>query len=258
VTESRSFGRAAPLWRQIHETLSEEIDSGLYPPGTKLPTEAEMSQRFGVNRHTVRRALEGLREEGRIHVRRGSGAYVMQGRFDYPIGPRTRLTQNLAARGLTANRRWLRIEEVPADLRDSRALGLEQGDPVLVIEVIGQADDVPISYARSAFPLAVLPGIEAAVRDARSITGALARCGVPDYRRLWTRLTAERPGALLSRHLRIPETHPVLLAESLNVDTAGRAIEYGRTWFCSDRVQLVVDSASFGRAPEEKPGEVEP
>ena len=245
VTQPRQADRALPLWRQIHETLSDEIDAGLYPPGAKLPTEAELASRFGVNRHTARRALEGLREAGRIHVRRGSGAYVTQGRFDYPIGPRTRLTRNLAESGRVANRRWLRIEELRADLRDAAALGLEPGDPVVIAEVIGEADGVPISYARSAFPSARLPGIALALGEARSITGALARVGVTDYERAWTRLTAERPGAMLARHMQMPETHPVLLAEALNIDPAGRAIEYGRTWFCSDRVQLVVDRSSF-------------
>ena len=250
VTQGTAGAPSGPLWRQIRDTLGGEIDAGLYPPGAKLPTEAELAARFGVNRHTVRRALEDLREEGRIHVRRGSGAYVMQGRLDYPIGPRTRLSQNLAERGRRAARQWLRIERVPAEPRSARPLGIEPGEPVLVVEVVGHADDVPISYARSDFPLARLPGLEEAVREVRSITGALAAVGVADYERLWTRLTAEPSGAMIARHPRMPETHPVLLAESLNADTDGRAIEYGRTWFCSDRVQLVVDRASFASRAE--------
>ncbi|MGF1444617.1 MAG: phosphonate metabolism transcriptional regulator PhnF [Pikeienuella sp.] len=237
--------RSLPLWQQILQTLSNEIDDGLYPPGAKLPTEAELSKRFGVNRHTVRRALEGLRTDGRIHVRRGSGAFVTQGRLDYQIGPRTRLSQNLADRGRSASRIWLRIEEVTAQRVEAKALEIEEGAPLLVTEVIGTADEVPISYARSSFPLDRLVGLTAAVEDERSITKALARIGISDYRRLWTRLTAERPGVMMARHLMMPEIHPVLLAEGLNVCPEGRPIEFGRTWFCSDRIQLVVDSATF-------------
>ena len=48
------------LWRQILGCIRGEIESGAYPPGARLPTEAELSARFGVNRHTVRRALEEL------------------------------------------------------------------------------------------------------------------------------------------------------------------------------------------------------
>ena len=54
---------AAPtLWQGIHDTLAGEIGGGRYAPGAKLPTEAELAQRFGVNRHTVRRALAALAE----------------------------------------------------------------------------------------------------------------------------------------------------------------------------------------------------
>src|SRR3954449_4737923 len=48
------------LWRQIAETLRQEMGGDEYPPGARLSTEAELSARFSVNRHTVRRALEEL------------------------------------------------------------------------------------------------------------------------------------------------------------------------------------------------------
>lgn len=234
------------LWERIYATLLEEISSGRYPAGAKLPTEAKLSQRFGVNRHTVRRALEALREEGRIHVRRGSGAFVTQGRFDYQLGPRPRMSRNLTDLGLTPERRVLRLEEVTADQHEARALALEPGAPVIVYESIAEADGVPILYGRTTFPCALLPGLRAALAKEVSITRALAAVGVPDYVRLWTRMIAERPGAMLARHLQMPETHPVLHAESLNTDPLGRPVEYGNTWFCSDRVQLIVDRTTFG------------
>lgn len=234
--------RAPTLWETIHATLSDEINAGQYRAGDKLPTEAELSRRFGVNRHTVRRALEALQEAGRIHVRRGAGSFVTQGRFDYPIGPHTRLSRNLGELGLTAGRRVLRTETVAADRRQAGMLDLAEGAPVFLAESVAEADGVPIIYGRTSFPAERLPGIEAAFRaEDGGISRALARLGVGDYVRIWTRLTAERPGALIARHLGMAETNPVLLAESLNADPAGRPVEYGLSWFCSERVQLVVE-----------------
>ena len=46
-----------PVWKSIAATLEAEIGQGHYRTGDKLPTEAALSARFGVNRHTVRRAL---------------------------------------------------------------------------------------------------------------------------------------------------------------------------------------------------------
>jgi len=243
---------ARTLWERIHETLVGEIAGGLYPPGAKLPTEAELSRRFGVNRHTVRRALEALREEGRIHVRRGSGAFVTQGRFDYPIGPHTRLSRNLSELGMSPGRRILRLETVAAEPREARHLDIAPGAAVVVQESVAEADGVPIIYGRSAFPTDRLPGIAAALEAGQGVSAALARAGAPEYARRWTRIVAERPGAILARHLQMPETHPVLHAESLNVDPAGRPVEHGRAWFCSDRVQLVVEDVMVPAAGQQR------
>jgi GntR family phosphonate transport system transcriptional regulator len=245
--------RTGPLWQRIHETLGDEIDSGRYRAGAKLPTEAALSQRFGVNRHTVRRALEELQEAGRIHVRRGSGAFVTQGRFDYPIGAQTRLSRNLADLGLSARRTFLRLETLCADARDARMLSLAEGAPIHVTESVSEADGVPIVYALAVYPAERMPGLLDLLAQDAGITRALAALGYGDYRRAWTRLTAERPGTMIARHLKMPEVHPVLLAESLNVDDAGVPVQYGRSWFCSDRVQLVVDPATFPDSPQEEP-----
>jgi GntR family phosphonate transport system transcriptional regulator len=240
----RSILNRPTLWQQIHDTLGSEI-GGRYPSGAKLPTEAELAQRFAVNRHTVRRALAALAEAGRIHVRRGAGAYVTQARLNYAIGPRTRFSQNLSAAGHTPERRLLRIETLAADPTERRYLGLPRGGKVHVAESVSHADGVPVAYKRMAFPAARLPDLPRLLTEAATITTALARCGVADYQRLWTRLTATRPGAIIARHLRMAETGPVLRSESLDVDTAEAPIEYGVAWFCSERIQLVVDRSSF-------------
>jgi len=232
------------LWQHILDILSGEIGSR-YAPGARLPTEAELARRFAVNRHTVRRALAALAEAGRIHVRRGAGAFVTSARLDYAIGPRTRFSQNLTAAGHTPARHLLRIETLAADATERRHLTLPKGARIHVAESVSYANAVPITYSRMTFPAARLPDLPLALREAPSITAALAHCGVADYQRLWTRLTAERPGAMIARHLRMPETNPVLRSESLDADAAGAPIEFGVSWFCSERIQLVVDRSSF-------------
>ncbi len=236
---------AGPIWQRIHATLGEELAGGRYRPGDKLPTEAELAARFAVNRHTVRRALAALAEEGRIHVRRGSGAYVTQGQVDYRIGRKTRFSRNIASVGRQSGRLVLWIDTVIADAREAAALELPEGAAIHVAETIGDADGVPIVFGRSAFPAEALPGLPAALRESRSITAALAAAGVSDYERRWTRMVAERPTPTIARHLQMNESHPVLRAESLNDGPDGQPVEYSRSWFCSDRVQLVIDEETF-------------
>lgn len=70
---------AAPTYtvsREITEKLSRRVVSGAYPVGTKLPTERDLAQEFGVTRHVVREALKRLEAVQLVSIRQGSGIYV--------------------------------------------------------------------------------------------------------------------------------------------------------------------------------------
>lgn len=234
----------APIWRQIRDTLDAEL-SERYRPGDRLPSEARLAMRFGVNRHTVRRALAEMQAEGLVHARRGAGVFVTGTPIGYRLGRRTRFTRNLAAAGHTGSRELLRLETLPGTPAELAALGLGSEASIHVLESVGLSDGVPFTYAHTLFPADRLPGFPDALRASGSITDALAACGVADYRRASTRLAAERATGAIARHLRVPEGAPVLRSVALNVDQDGRPVEHGRTWFCSDRVELVVDEESF-------------
>ena len=99
-----------PIWKSIAATLSNEIAVGHYSPGDKLPTEAQLASRFSVNRHTVRRALQDMQEQGLTQSRRGAGVFVMAEPTEYPIGRRVRFHQNIAAAGRLADKRLLSLQ----------------------------------------------------------------------------------------------------------------------------------------------------
>ena len=228
------------LWTSIAATLGTEIRDGHYRPGDRLPTEAELSARFGVNRHTVRRALADLGAGGVVLARRGAGVFVAHRPLDYPLGRRVRFNQNLAAAGQTPDREVLRLETRHADAREAEALALAPGAQVHVYEGISMADRVPVALFRSVFPAAPFPDLPADLRDTRSVTAALARAGIADYIRAQTRLTAKAATATQALHLRLAEGAPILRSVGINVDAAGVPVEYGHTWFAGDRVTLTL------------------
>lgn len=229
-----------PLWTSIAETLTDDIAAGRYRPGDKLPTEAELSQRFGVNRHTVRRALAALGDGGMVHSRRGAGVFVAARPTEYPIGRRVRFSQNVKASGRTPDREILRLETRPADDSEAEALNLSPGAQVHVYEVLSMADGAPLALGRSVFSAARFPDLPSALRDTNSVTEAFRRNGVDDYTRAWTRLNAQLASATQALHLRIREAAPILHTTSVNVDADGTPVEYGLCWFAGDRVNLVV------------------
>lgn len=231
-----------PIWQAIANALRSDLAEGKYAPGDKLPTEAALADRFGVNRHTVRHGISALTQEGLIRTRRGSGAYVAATPTDYPIGQRVRFHENLIAAGRRPDKRVLQIEERSAMTGEAKALQIAPGDPVCAYHGLSMADGQPIAVFESLFPLGRLTGIKEALNQTSSVTEALRLVGISDYTRASTRLTAVRATATHALHLQLSEGDPLLKSSGLNVDEAGMPVEFGRTWFAGDRVTLTLET----------------
>lgn len=235
-----------PIWKSIADTLSAEIAGGHYRPGDRLPSETELATRFGVNRHTLRRSVASLVGAGILRTRRGAGIFVASAPTDYPLGKRVRFHQNIAASGRAALRRLTRMDTRAADAAEAGALNLIPGAPVHVIEGVSHVDDQPVAVFRSVFDATRFPDLPALMQANVSVTQALADCGVPDYTRQSTRLTAKIAPATMALALELRQGAPVLRSVAINVDGDGCPVEYGTTWFAGDRVTLTVSADPDG------------
>jgi len=254
MTEGRRAGPADPLeggplersggvalWRQIARSIGQDLADGVLAPGARLPTEAQMSARFGVNRHTVRRALEELSRAGLVQVERGRGSFVAEDVLDYAVSPRTRFSEWIRAHNKEPGGRVLGLREIFADAAIAAGLGLEAGAPVVRMERLGLADGRPVSLGSHHFAAERYPGLLAALGDCATVTQALARVGVDDYRRRQTRVTARLPQGGEADLLCMPRNRPLLVTENINVDAAGVVVEFGITRYPTPRVQIVFE-----------------
>jgi DNA-binding transcriptional regulator YhcF (GntR family) len=116
-----------PVYRQLARILRESVQAGELRAGEALPSEAALSQRYGVGRDAVRDALSALRGEGLVITTRGVGTFVR--------GPVDQVTVVLVGTGTRVSAR------VPT--ADERlALGVPEGTAVLVVSRAGKADQV--------------------------------------------------------------------------------------------------------------------
>ncbi len=234
------MGDKVAIWAEIARALRSDIADGGYGPGDRLPTEAQLAARFGVNRHTVRHAISALVEDGLVRTRRGSGAFVAARPAEYPISRRTRFTENLLAAGRQPGRESLGQETRAATAQEAGWLGLEPGEPLLVSRGRSLGDGRPLAVSESLFPVTRLPGIAEALAAGQGVTAALAAAGVPDYTRAWTRITAVSASATQAGLLELPDGAPLILTTSLNCDAEGRPVEHGRTWWAGERITLTL------------------
>lgn len=227
------------IWRQIAETLAAEIRDDRFPDD-RLPSESELSARFGVNRHTLRQAVQSLQEQGLLRIERGRGMFAQRGLVDYPLSRRTRFSENLQRQGLLPSQHLLAAQEEPASERVARELRLAPGDPVLRIANLSEANGQPVSLMTAWYPRARFDGLLQMLQEGTSTTEMLRRLGVNDYVRAESRVTTQMPTEESAHLLQQPVTRPLLCVCSVDVDTQGQRIKYGETLFSGDRVQLTI------------------
>ncbi|WP_458096781.1 phosphonate metabolism transcriptional regulator PhnF [Roseomonas sp. WA12] len=244
-----------PLWRQIAAALEGAIAAGDHAAEDRLPSEAALSARYGVNRHTVRRALEALEQGGLIRTEQGRGSFVAGTVLDYPLHGRTRFFDTVHAQRRQPGARILRVGPIPAPGTVAEALRIARGAEVLRVQRLGLADGKPLVLGLHHMPLPRFAGAEAALRVAPSITAALAACGVADYRRAHTRISARLPTADEAHRLRQARMRPVLASEALNIDPEGRPVDFTLACYAAGRVQVLVEEDVPSRPRRDEAGE---
>jgi GntR family phosphonate transport system transcriptional regulator len=230
------------VWHQIAAALREEIRMKMYALEGRLPAEKELASRFAVNRHTVRRAIAELEEQGLVRVEQGRGTFVVAGVVDYSLGKRTRFSENLRRLNKEPSREILQMLREPSTAQIARALGLSIGSQVLRIDTRNRADGQVISITAHYFSQRRFPDLMEVFEETKSVTKAFTRLGVTDYLRQRTSITARLPDAQEARLLEIPKNQPVLVAEAINVDAGGKPLEYGISRYAANRLQFVIDS----------------
>lgn len=229
------------LWLRIANEISEAIARSVYKPGQRLPAEHALADQFGVNRHTVRRSLASLCQQGVLRITHGSGTYVEDLAVELIIGKRTRHRQSMTQAGLQGSFEVQAAKRMRATAAFAKALELPARSAVLRLQLLGVGAGQLLHASERVFPLPRFDRLEAVLHETGSITEAFTAHGVRDYTRRESRITAQMPSPEVAAMLKQPVNRPVLLVTSVNIDNAGVPIEFATTWFAGDRVKLTVN-----------------
>jgi len=230
------------LWRRAADELERAIAAGTFQAGSKLPGEVELAERFGVNRHTVRRAIAALAERGLLRPERGSGTYVEARRLPYPIRKRTRFSEIVSTSGREVGGRLIASAIEAADADIAKRLRLQAGASIIRLDRLRHADRVPICAGTSWLPAERFAGAAKVYATARSMTKTLAHFGINDYVRQSTRVTATVADATDALQLEIAPGRPVLVVESVDADRDGAPILTTLSRFVADRIELIMET----------------
>jgi len=117
-----------------------------------------------------------------------------------------------------------------------------QSGTVIRIDTLHTADGNPVTCATAWFDAARVPNVAEDYRASGSVTFALKAAGIADYLRQSTVIAARHADADDLRHLRLSPGAIVLVATAVNVDMDGRPVEYAKTRFAADRMEISIDN----------------
>jgi GntR family transcriptional regulator len=241
-----------PLYHQLKERLVERIASGAWPPESRLPSERELCELFGISRITVRQALDQLVAEGRLVRSHGRGTFVALLPLKKQLLALVGFTEDMVSRRQRPGARVLRFEAVPPPPPVARELQTAPGQLVVVLKRLRLSDGAPMAVETVHAPQQLFPGLLEQDLENRSFYELLRRrYGVRPARasQSWQAVACPRADARL---LGVRTGSPVLQIRRTTYDGGGRPFEYLESFFRGDRYIYYAelrDGASEGGAP---------
>lgn len=233
-----SAAARTPLYHQIYLILREGIVNGTHKPGDILPSEHELTRRYGVSRITAARALDELAEAGLVRRRRGHGTEVSY----RPESPPLRASVSNWLQAATSMGRTTRVGVhdfgyAPANEEEADALQIEPGVEVQRSTRVRSHEHGPFSLLT-----AVVPGDLGRTFQREELAGhpmlsLIERAGVKVDRArqvITATLATQAIAALLDTEVGAP----LIKLQRVVVDTEGRPVEYLTALYRPDRYQL--------------------
>jgi GntR family transcriptional regulator len=145
---------------QLRDRVAELIREDGLKPGDKLPTEAQLTQRFKISRPAIREALKLLEQDDLIYVEHGRGRFVSAisaVQVDRPITVFESVTDMTKHYGYTTVNKVLSIAEESPDKLVMEKLQLKPSDRAIRIERLRLQKEEPIMYCVDYVPRSIIP-----------------------------------------------------------------------------------------------------
>lgn len=148
---------ASPLYAQLKSILKQEIEGNEYPPGSRMPSEPELSAKYGVSRVTVRRSIRELVEEGYLESKQGKGNFVIPRKVKQGLGDIEGFSDAMRKDSRAVTRAILEKVVIPADNNAAQYLQIKPGEMVLRLKRVMYEAGLPMFVDTAYYSVARFP-----------------------------------------------------------------------------------------------------
>ncbi|MDO4483818.1 MAG: GntR family transcriptional regulator [Clostridia bacterium] len=244
---------AVPLFEQVKLQLLQKLEDGIYPTGARMPSEAELCEKYNVSRITIRRAVNDLVEDGYLERRQGKGTFVATKRTPVAMLP----LDDQASVGFSLRYKdrkksiIISEKEYAANSHEQQTLHLQPNDTVLVLYRQILVDGKPWMLDRATYPAKKFPGFFEQITDDTSTYAVLSdQYGV-------SMVTAHREISLAyatneqARLLDLAPGAPLFKTFKLVCDRDGNPVHMSYTYSQAENVVITLDNCDCCAVPEQ-------
>lgn len=235
---------SGPLYVRLQSLIRQAITDEALAPGSALPSERDLCEAYGLSRVTIRKAIDGLAQEGLLERRQGAGTFVAgrraatgSARVEKSFSTLSSFSEDMLARGRKPGNAWLDRSAGTVSPEEALDLGLSPGSPIYRFRRIRYADGEPMALELASVPGWGLPSTDL-VED--SLYRTLELAGHRPVRAL-QRVRAIRFSDDHAALLGIAPGSPCLFIERRAFLRDGRVIEITRSHYRGDAYDLVAE-----------------
>jgi GntR family transcriptional regulator len=228
-----------PLYAQVEAVLAASIADGTYPPGSRLPNEESLLERFGVSRTTLQKTVQNLIRRGLIEIRRGKGTFVTEPKITQELTELSGFVEDMQALGRHPSARLVDRQVVPASDRVARQLGLAAGTLVMRIQRVRLADGMPLSFDETWLPKDIGEKIIGNDLETEPIFSLLEQKYDMQLVEAEYRLEATCADDTVAQALGIAPGNPIFLIERTSYCAGHQPVDYEKLYYRGDQIQFV-------------------
>ncbi len=228
-----------PLHAQVEEALVKSMAAGLLSPGSRLPSEEHLIERFAVSRTTIRTAIQSLVARGLVEIRRGKGTFVTQPVITQELTALTGFVEDMRVLGREASARVLDRRLVAASETVARQLSLQRGAAVARIQRLRLADGMPLTFDETYLPQELGEKIMADDLENQPIFSLLEQKYATPLIEAEYRLAAVASHGTVARALGIEAGSPIFLIERTTFSVSRQPVDYERLYYRGDHIRFV-------------------
>jgi GntR family transcriptional regulator len=229
----------SPIYLQLREVVRGKIEDGEYPPGTAIPSENELAETYGINRLTVRSAIDALVSEGLLRRVQGKGVYVLGSKMERDLETLGGFTQTMLNKHAKPSTKILVKARRRAGSKYACIFSVPPDSELYYIKRLCYADGEPMSLEEILIPCDVVPKLEGIDLSVFSLYEVYDFYGVR-LSRAWQTLDLAELEPNDARMLNVDRGRAVLLFSCTSCDEQGRVIEFSRSYTRGDKCNFTV------------------